>query len=250
MHHRPSLLVITYLRLHPPPQTPATSTFGPVVLPNQTLTTVLFTFLGEKLSAVLPSSDNFAWYLPKELHDQSDVVCPPPHTSQRGQARFSITACTHTSAQLALGLTHTLLPRAASWTDNEGSSIPRIPLNPSHIKFTWGSDWLLVSMFARVRHPCVPVPPALSPALPLLLKNSREYFPERAKCLGIQPSSSMMWAIWSIKGGGVRGKSRDRKKEEKTQRQEKSRHKRDKIKRFTEEKEGVLGQEITDNREI
>lgn len=60
-------------------------------------------------------------------------------------------------------------------------------------------------MFAHVRHPCVSVPPALSPALPLLLKNSREYFPERAKCLGIQPSSSMMWAMWSIKGGKADG---------------------------------------------
>lgn len=32
---------------------------------------------------------------------------------------------------------------------------------------------------------------------PLRLKNSREYFPERAKCRGIQPRSSMIWAIWS-----------------------------------------------------
>lgn len=34
--------------------------------------------------------------------------------------------------------------------------------------------------------------------LPLRLKNSREYFPDRAKCLGILPSSSMMWAMWSM----------------------------------------------------
>lgn len=30
------------------------------------------------------------------------------------------------------------------------------------------------------------------------MKNSREYFPDRAKCLGILPSSSMMWAMWSM----------------------------------------------------
>lgn len=55
--------------------------------------------------------------------------------------------------------------------------------------------------------------------LPLRLKNSREYFPDRAKCLGIPPSSSMMWAMWSAKerkkgmgmgghreGGGKRGR--------------------------------------------
>lgn len=60
-----------------------------LVSSNQPLTVVLFTFLGEKLSAVLPGSDHFAWDLPKELHDQSDVVCPSPHTSQREQARFS-----------------------------------------------------------------------------------------------------------------------------------------------------------------
>lgn len=182
---------------------------GPEALPSQTLPAVLFTFLGEKLSAVLPSSDNFAWYLPKELHDQSDVVCPPPHTSQRGQARFSITACTHTSAQLAQGRTHTAARgllrglarrRTDKWTlidyENPFKPIPCLSLN-----FKWES------MFARVRRPRVPVPPALSPALPLLLKNSREYFPERAKCLGIQPSSSMMWAIWSIKGrDGGRGR--------------------------------------------
>lgn len=35
--------------------------------------------------------------------------------------------------------------------------------------------------------------------LPLRLKNSREYFPDRAKCLGILPSSSMMWAMWSMR---------------------------------------------------
>lgn len=179
---------------------------GPEALPSQTLTAVLFTFLGEKLSAVLPSSDNFAWYLPKELHDQSDVVCPPPHTSQRGQARFSITACTHTSAQLAQGRTHTaarglLRGLAHRRRTNEliNSNNPFKPIPFLSLNFKWGS------MFARARRPCVPVPPALSPALPLLLKNSREYFPERAKCLGIQPSSSMMWAIWSIKGGAEAG---------------------------------------------
>lgn len=79
-------------------------------------------------------------------------------------------------------------------------------------------------MFARARHPCVSVPPALSPALPLLLKNSREYFPERAKCLGIQPSSSMMWAMWSIKGGKEAGKGRGGKKKK-----EKDTNKRKKV---------------------
>lgn len=34
--------------------------------------------------------------------------------------------------------------------------------------------------------------------LPLRLKNSREYFPDRAKCLGILPRSSMMCAMWSM----------------------------------------------------
>lgn len=83
--------------------------------PNQPLTTVSFTFLGENLSAVLPGSDHFAWDLPKELHDQSDVVCPPPHTSQREQARFSITACTHTSTRLAVWDWHTAALRY--WMD-------------------------------------------------------------------------------------------------------------------------------------
>lgn len=99
-------------------QTTATPTQG-LPPPDQTLTTVLFTFLGEKLSAVLPSSDHFAWDLPKELHDQSDVVCPPPHTSQREQARFSITACTHTSTQLAVWDWHTLLPWSTAWTHSQ-----------------------------------------------------------------------------------------------------------------------------------
>lgn len=95
--------------------------------PDQTLTTVLFTFLGEKLSAVPPSSDHFAWDLPKELHDQSDVVCPPPHTSQREQARFSITACTHTSTQLAVRDWHTLLPWSTAWTHSQMDSSTRTP---------------------------------------------------------------------------------------------------------------------------
>lgn len=81
------------------------------VTPNQPLTMVLFTFLGEKLSAVLPGSDHFAWNLPKELHDQSDVVCQSPHTPQREQARFSITACTHINTAGCTRLKHT----AASW---------------------------------------------------------------------------------------------------------------------------------------
>lgn len=56
--------------------------------------------------------------------------------------------------------------------------------------------------------------------LPLRLKNSREYFPDRAKCLGILPSSSMMWAMWSMrreKKKGYRngeGKGKDGIKEE------------------------------------
>ena len=33
--------------------------------------------------------------------------------------------------------------------------------------------------------------------LPCLVKNSREYLPERATCLGMGQSSSMMWARWS-----------------------------------------------------
>lgn len=32
------------------------------------------TFLGEKLSAVLPGGDHFAWNLPQKLRDQSDVI--------------------------------------------------------------------------------------------------------------------------------------------------------------------------------
>ena len=83
-----------------------------------------------------------------------------------------------------------------------------------------------------LRHLCVSVPPALCPVLPLLLKNSREYFPESAKCLGIQPSSSMMWAMWSTeekrrevggweereeKGGG---KGMPKKREKRTERKE------------------------------
>lgn len=59
---------------------------GAYPTPEQTTNHGDVTFLGEKLSAVLPSSNHFAWDLPKELHDQSDVVCPPPHTSQREQA--------------------------------------------------------------------------------------------------------------------------------------------------------------------
>lgn len=66
----------------------------------------VFTFLGEKLSAALPGSNHFAWDLSKELRDQSDVVCPPSHTSQREQAHYSMhthtstgcTAPTHTDA--------------------------------------------------------------------------------------------------------------------------------------------------------
>lgn len=175
------------------------------------LTTVLFTFLGEKLSAVLPSSDHFAWDLPKELHDQSDVVCPPPHTSQREQAWFSITACTHThtSTQPDVWDWNTLLSCSSSMdTHSDGWLLARLE-GWSHtanrfpsFKFLHCSDWLLVSMFLCFRQLCIPVPPALRTALPLLLKNSREYFPESAKCLGIQPSSSMMWAMWSIEGGG------------------------------------------------
>ncbi len=94
-----------YNRAYPPPKHP--------------LTTVSFTFLGEKLSAVLPGSDHFAWDLPKELHDQSDVVCPPPHTSQREQARFSITACTHTSTRLAVWGWHTRLSWGTAWTHSQ-----------------------------------------------------------------------------------------------------------------------------------
>lgn len=58
--------------------------------------------------------------------------------------------------------------------------------------------------------------------LPLRLKNSREYFPDRAKCLGILPSSSMMCAMWSMrerkKDTGVEGagKGWDKKKRKET----------------------------------
>lgn len=54
--------------------------------------------------------------------------------------------------------------------------------------------------------------------LPLRLKNSREYFPERAKCLGILPSSSMMCAMWSMEerkkdtGMGEAGKGWDKRR--------------------------------------
>lgn len=67
---------------------------------------------------------------------------------------------------------------------------------------------LLVSIFVPLRHLCASVPEALWSALPLLLKNSREYFPESAKCLGIQPSSSMMWAMWSTEERGMRNEGR------------------------------------------
>lgn len=85
---------------------------------NQPTTAKPFTFLGEKLSAELPGSDHFARDLPEELRDQSDVVCPPLHTSQREQARFSITACTHmnTHVHWAARYWHTLLPRGTAWT--------------------------------------------------------------------------------------------------------------------------------------
>lgn len=69
---------------------------------------MLFTFLGEKLSAVLPGSEHFAWDLPKELHDQSDVVCPPPHTSQRGTGTVQhYSMHTHINTTGCMGLTHT-----------------------------------------------------------------------------------------------------------------------------------------------
>lgn len=82
---------------------------------------------------------------------------------------------------------------------------------------TFKSDFTMVCqciISVPLRHPCVPVPPALWPALPLLLKNSREYFPESAKCLGIQPSSSMMWAMWSMeeRGRSEEGEGREKKK--------------------------------------
>lgn len=183
-----------------------------------------FTFLGEKLSAVLPGSDHFAWDLPKELHDQSDVVCPPPHTSQREQARFSITACTHTSTHTYTGcmrLTHTIASRIMDTITDRRPEVQRhnfqFSNNTSNLMqnqnprqhFVWFCaeiqvvSRLSVSVhFCPSRHLCIPASPALWPALPLRLKNSREYFPESAKCLGIQPSSSMMWAMWSTEDRG------------------------------------------------
>lgn len=66
-------------------------------------------------------------------------------------------------------------------------------------------------LYLHLKHGHISVPlAARRPALPLLLKNSREYFPERAKCRGIQPRSSMMWAMWSTeeRGMGREGKGR------------------------------------------
>lgn len=93
--------------------------------------------------------------------------------------------------------------------------------NPISFNFTWLA-WLSTRVhffFVSYRHLWVPVLPALWPVLPLRLKNSREYFPESAKCLGIQPSSSMMWAMWSTEergrnggmGGGGEGKGKGRR---------------------------------------
>lgn len=78
------------------PQAQTLQARGPRLTPEQNADHSVVTFLGEKLSAVLPSSNHFAWDLPKELHDQSDVVCPPPHTSQRGTGRVSALRHAHT----------------------------------------------------------------------------------------------------------------------------------------------------------
>lgn len=61
------------------------------------------------------------------------------------------------------------------------------------------------------------------PVLPLRLKNSREYFPESAKCRGIMPSSSMMWAIWSTEERGR--KEEEENEEEKGEEEERGRKK-------------------------
>lgn len=79
---------------------------------------------------------------------------------------------------------------------------PNQILSDTSLKLLLCPDFQLVSISVSFRHVCVPVPSALWPALPLRLKNSREYFPESAKCLGIQPSSSMMWAMWSMEERG------------------------------------------------
>ncbi|MEQ2278705.1 hypothetical protein AMECASPLE_001722 [Ameca splendens] len=88
--------------------------------------TVQFTFLGEKLSAELPSSYHFARDLPEELHDQSDVVCPqPPHTSQKGTGTVqhdSMHTRQHTHAVGCTALTHTAAPRYCGDTIGEDCS--------------------------------------------------------------------------------------------------------------------------------
>lgn len=45
---------------------------------------------------------------------------------------------------------------------------------------------------------------SLQSVSPLLLKYSLEYLPDSAKGRGIGPSSSMMWAMWSINTQGVK----------------------------------------------
>lgn len=188
------------------------------------------TFSGEKLLGIFPQHSVFSRDFPQQFNDQCYVICIGKHCQQnRNTRQFNqYTACRHyhcprRQKRSATWMTKTRICPVDSKLKARGhSAVLSTSTRPvwvwqhrphslrRHVHRHRRSAQLLLE-FRRNALVTMTAAPQLfhfclhrgafqrEEVLPLRLKNSREYFPDRAKCLGILPSSSMMWAMWSMR---------------------------------------------------
>lgn len=190
------------------------------------------TFSGEKLLGIFPQHSVFSRDFPQQFNDQCYVICIGKHCQQnRNTRQFNqYTACRHyhcprRQKRSATGMTkHRICPVDSKLKARGYSAVLSTSTRPvfsvsqhiPHLVFVgmytstgillscfWNLEeilWSPLLLLLQLFHFCLHRGAfQREEVLPLRLKNSREYFPDRAKCLGILPSSSMMWAMWSMR---------------------------------------------------